>query len=67
MFGIKTKRIKQLEEENVLLFKDNVTLVSKCFEYIKDIARLRKKVEELQSKMQKLSPARDKNGRFKKK
>ena len=72
MFGFKTR--KKLIAINNKLIELNKQIGAKLTNAYNerdnlrlDNERLRKEIEELQSKMQKLSPTRDKNGRFKKK
>lgn len=72
MFGFKTR--KKLIAINNVLSELNKQLGEKLTGAYNEMdnlrldnEKLRKEVEELQSQMQKLSPNRDKNGRFKKK
>ena len=72
MFGFKTRKKliainNKLVEQNKHLGEKLTGAYNERDNLRLDNEKLRKEVEELQSKMQKLSPARDKNGRFKKK
>lgn len=74
MFGRKTKRIKELEAMLQAEHDDYDFMVRKYLAVKKenenlrlDNGRLRNEVSKLQSQVQKISPVRDKNGKFTKK
>ena len=72
MFGFKTRKKliainNKLIELNKLLGKKLTGAYNERDNLRLDNEKLRKEVEELQSQVQKISPVRDKNGKFTKK